>query len=208
MENPKDTPREGQAQEEMASAGPAVPQASQEETRLGRFAKRLLRWLVAVLVIYALGVVSAYWVRIRPQEDQLRQTQEDLQTAQMTIEELEAQLVEMNRLKAENARLQEDLDLSQIRYEVLSALVDVSTAQIALGAGDVARAKASLDDTQARLERLEKSLDAPHSFSIESMLDRLGLAMDEIDENTFAAMKDLEVLASDLQTLRQKLGGR
>jgi DNA repair ATPase RecN len=153
-------------------------------------------------------VVSAYWVRIRPQEDQLRQTQEDLQTAQMTIEELEAQLVEMNRLKAENARLQEDLDLSQIRYEVLSALVDVSTAQIALGAGDVARAKASLDDTQARLERLEKSLDAPHSFSIESMLDRLGLAMDEIDENTFAAMKDLEVLASDLQTLRQKLGGR
>jgi cell shape-determining protein MreC len=153
-------------------------------------------------------VVSAYWVRIRPQEDQLRQTQEDLQTAQMTIEELEAQLVEMNQLKAENARLQEDLDLSQTRYEVLSALVDVSTAQIALGAGDVARAKAALDDTQERLERLEKSLDAPHSFSIASMLDRLGLAMDELDENTFAALKDLEVLASDLQTLRQKLGAR
>ncbi len=198
------------AQEVMASAGTAPAAAGPEKappSRWQRLGRRLLRWLVAVLLIYALGVLSAYWVRIRPQQAQLLQAQEELQTAEMTIQRLEEELVEMNQLKADNTALQAELEASRILQELLSALVEVSTAQVALADGDVARAKAALAGTDARLERLQGWLDEPEALSVESMRARLDLALQGLEDNTFAAQKDLEVLASDLATLRQKRSG-
>jgi chromosome segregation ATPase len=160
--------------------------------------RRSLRWTVAVVGIFALGVAALWLLQVQP-------LQRELAAARDTLADLEAELVELRPLPQENAELHAALEQALQRQEVLRALVEVTTARAALAQGDPSAARRALQGTEARLKSLQTSLGPRHVERLSEMIDRLRLAQAGIGDNNFAALRDLEVLGNDLVTLEVAL---
>jgi chromosome segregation ATPase len=166
-----------------------------------------LPWLVAVLVIFTLGVGATWLARVVPQQkeiDNLEQEMENLlEAAELSASEIE----DLLPLIDENAELQSDLSEAELQVEVLLIQADVASAQLALLAEDFVTAKASLAGTDTRLEVLISNLESEDRNTVQGMLTRLELVLDELGDDSFAAIRDLEVLSSNLAALERSLFG-
>ena len=186
---------------------PIDDQILTEPSKLRLFLRRLLSWLVAILVIFSLGVGATWLARVVPQQkkiDNLEQEMENLlKAAELSASEIEALLP----LIDENAGLQSDLSEAELQLEVLSIQADVASAQLALLAEDFVTAKAYLAGTDTRLEALINNLESEDRNTVQGMLTRLELVLEELGEDSFAAIRDLEVLSSNLAALERSLFG-
>jgi hypothetical protein len=84
---------------------------------------------------------------------------------------------------------------------------DVAAAQIALYTEDFVTAKASLAGSDTRLDAIMQKLQGEDRDTVEGMLTRLELVLEELGEDSFAAVRDLEVLSSNLSALERSLFG-
>jgi hypothetical protein len=162
---------------------------------------------VLVAILFGLGVLATWIVRVQPQGDRIDELANRLEAAEMTIEGLEEELSALTPLKSENAALQEQLAESQLRADLLRVLIDVTSAQVAMAKDDMVSAKASLSRTDARMKSIQKQLTDEDQDTLESMRTRLALVLDELDQDEFAAQNDLEVLTSNLLALERSLFG-
>jgi hypothetical protein len=178
-----------------------------EPSRMKRFLLTVLRWAVLVAILFGLGVLATWIVRVQPQGDRIDELANRLEAAEMTIEGLEEELSALTPLKSENAALQEQLAESQLRADLLRVLIDVTSAQVAMAKDDMVSAKASLSRTDARMKSIQKQLTDEDQDTLESMRTRLALVLDELDQDEFAAQNDLEVLTSNLLALERSLFG-
>jgi hypothetical protein len=89
----------------------------------------------------------------------------------------------------------------------LNVLVDVTTAQLALAQDDDIAARAALTGTAARLTALESTLDGADAIAVAEMGERLQLVLEEVETDSFAARRDLEILANNLLALERVLFG-
>ena len=191
LEIPKETPEE-------------LPK---EPSKFALFLRKLLRWATGTLTIFTLGIVLMWIVQVRPRTIELRELESQLQSANQEIEKLAGELDILKAVDAENAALEATLDETLIHLNLLSVLVDVSIAQLALNDGNLEMAQAALAETDSKLDLLAIDLDGNRQDTVEAMQERLSLALNEINEDTFAAQSDLEVLRNTLLALERSLFG-
>ena len=191
LEIPKETPEE-------------LPK---EPSKFALFLRKLLRWATGTLTIFTLGIVLMWIVQVRPRTIELRELESQFQSANQEIEKLAGELDILKAVDAENAALEATLDETLMHLNLLSVLVDVSNAQLALNDGNLEMAQAALAETDSKLDLLAIDLDGNRQDTVEAMQERLSLALGEINEDTFAAQSDLEVLRNTLLALERSLFG-
>jgi cytoskeletal protein RodZ len=188
-----------------AEQGPVVQQA--EEAEQPRRLRRFLIWTVGLLLLFALGVVAAWFLQIKPMRDQNRTLRAELEQANEQVQSLSIEVEELRPLKAENQALEEQVTQLESHIFLLDVLVDVSKAQLALVEEDPIAAEDALRDTGERLQQLEERLSGADAEAVRGMSERLELAIEEVETDEFAARRDLEILANNLIALEQQLFG-
>jgi hypothetical protein len=192
--------------EEAASTSPVEPSLPEEKPpsrreRFGKSVRRLLRWLVVLLVVFGLGVLAAALLLYLPARDQLQQSENSRGEALQQIEALQTQVAGLSGLESANQNLQAEAEQALLHLYILSARADVSAAQLALAQRDQTRARMALSKTSQTLTDLGERLDPEQEKIVTDMQERLKLALSELNENAFAAQADLGVLANSLTEL-------
>jgi type II secretory pathway component PulM len=173
----------------------------QPETRLQRFLRLSIRWLAGFLIVFALGVLATVFVLYRPASKQLSRARMDLQQSQQQVSELESQVSQLRGLEAKNTALQDQLDKANLHIRILSALSDVNAARLDIANNDIPSARVNLTNTPDTLKELENLVGANQKDAVTAMQNRLELALGEMDKDSFAALSDLKVLATNLVQL-------
>ncbi|MEE9508361.1 MAG: hypothetical protein V3V44_03650 [Anaerolineales bacterium] len=186
---------------------PIDDQILTEPSKLRLFLRRLLPWVVAILVIFTLGVGATWLARVVPQQKEIDNLEQEMENLLNAAELSASEIEDLLPLIDENASLQSDLSEAELQVKVLSIQADVASAQLALLAEDFVTAKASLAGTDTRLEALISNLESEDRNTVQGMLTRLELVLEELGEDSFAAIRDLEVLSSNLAALERSLFG-
>lgn len=177
------------------------------EVRTGRFLRRALRWLTAVVVLFGLGVAATWFAQVRPRTQQIEALIQALAEVEAQRDQLQEQVAELEGVRSENEALQASLREAQARLDLLSILVDVTSAQLAIAQDDPGAAKAALQHTDETLGDLGKKLGPSEAAAIASLRDRVKLVIEEVDGDLFAAQRDLEVLANSLLEIERERFG-
>lgn len=185
---------------EPAEAEPVTP----EESRVGRFLRRALRWLTAVVVIFGIGFGVAQFAQVQPLTRELGELRSQLETARNAADQLQQDLDELEGVQEENQSLRSLVQETEAHLALLSVLVDVTSAQLAIAQEDPTAAKAALADTGARLDELDQSLGADQ---VSGLRERLRLVLEGVDADSFAAQRDLEILANNVLGMERDLFG-
>jgi len=191
---------EGEPVEILEEVEPAQP-----PSKLRRFSSRALRWVTGFMVVFACGVAVTWFVQVRPGSEQIGSLQAELESAQNQINSLESEVESLRPLEGENSSLRNEITTIKQRMDLLSVLVDVTTAQLAVAQEDPIAAKAALAGTDDRLMALDVELIGVDT--VEGLRNRLALVLEEVDDNAFAAQRDLQILASNLLSLERSLFG-
>jgi hypothetical protein len=184
-----------------------IDETFSEPSKLRLFLRRLVRWLVAVLVIFALGVAATWLTRVAPQQKEIENLEHDLEMSREEADLSASEVEDLLPLVDENAELKSDLTAMEMHIEILKIQGDVASAQLALLAEDFVTARASLAGTDTRLEALMKNLEGEDRDTVQGMLTRLDLVLEELGDDSFAAIRDLEVLSSNLAALERSIFG-
>jgi hypothetical protein len=188
---------------------PVVPKPDEPKppSRIGIFFRKALRWTTGLIFIFGLGVVTAWFVRVQPQDVQIEDLNNRINAAETSVAELESQISSLMPLAVENESILMELSDTQKHVDVMSILVDVTSAELALLRDDLVTAKASLSGTEARLAALQDVFEGEDEQTIEGMRARLSLALEALEEDTETAVSDLSVLSSNLVALERSLFG-
>lgn len=174
--------------------------------RLVRWGSTFLRWAAGLGAVLALGVALVWFLRVRPQTQELRLQGQNLQESRQQLSTAQAEADNLRPLKDENASLKDQLAQSQRHLALLSVLVDVTSSQLALAEDDPLAAQAALKNTDSKLASIQSGIDSDPAKTVQSMRDRLATALDELNANDlFAAKRDLEVIANTLVDLESTL---
>lgn len=174
-------------------------------SRFRLFLSRALRWVTGLMVVFVLGVVAMWVIRVRPTQDMLQSRQDEIDTLQDQITILEDQVQSLLPLEEENLSLQDQLAETEQQMAIRGVLVDITSAQLAMAQEDPVAAKAALAGTDERLQKLNVELVG--TDTLEGLRTRLALVLDELDSDTFAAQRDLQILANNLISLERSLFG-
>ncbi len=184
-----------------------TPEAPADEAEQPRRLRRFLVWAVGLLILFALGVVAAWFLQIQPMREQNRAMRAELAEANESLDSLTSEVEMLRPLEAENEALEERAAELESHIFLLDVLVDVSKAQLALAEEDPIAAEDALQGTAERLEQLEERLSGADAETVRGMSERLALAIEEVETDEFAARRDLEILANNLIALEQRLFG-
>jgi len=160
--------------------------------------RRFLFWMLYITGVFALGLVAMWFLRVGPLSTELDKTR-------VEIESLESELEDLRPMQAENEQLSDALETSESHLQLLSVLVNVTSAKLALAQEDMIAAKAALAGTRDSLLELEERLSAEDAETVRGLIDRLELVQGEVDTDEFAASRDLEILANTLLSLEGSL---
>ncbi len=187
----------------------SMPEAAPEEAppgRLVRWGSTFLRWAAGLGVVLALGVALVWFLRVRPQTQELRLLGQNFQESQQQLSTAQAETDNLRPLMDENANLKDQLAQSQRHLALLSVLVDVTSSQLALAEDDPLAAQDALKNTDSKLAIIQSGIDSAPAETVKSMRDRLATALDELNANDiFAAKRDLEVITNTLVDLEGTL---
>lgn len=167
--------------------------------------RRLLRFLLVMLIIFGLGALLVIFTLYIPLREQLT-------SAETRIEELSDQsATEINSAKEEINRLssiedkfgdtQAELDELLIQNLILKIRLDLMSAKLALVSDEPQQASQALNETAGRIADLKKFTGVQQQKNVENLETRLELVLSEIEEETFAAISDLEVMLDILEEL-------
>ncbi|MEK6256370.1 MAG: hypothetical protein N2C13_03510 [Chloroflexota bacterium] len=183
------------------------PPEPKEPTRFNLFMRKMLRWSTGVLSIFVLGIILTWVVQVSPRVKELREVETQLESANQEIEQLQTNLDALQQVESENIALQDNFEAHQNHLTLLSILVDVNNAQLALVAGNLDTAQAALAETDSKISALIESLGASELESLQAMQERLALAIAEMSGDSFVAQSDLDVLGNSILALERSLFG-
>jgi predicted negative regulator of RcsB-dependent stress response len=194
---------------DQVAPGPSTEgEEKKEESRLAGWASRTLRYLVAVGVVFALGVAVVWLMRVQPQMREIRDLSQSRDSIQKELTSAQSELDQLRPLKDQNAKLTSQLDEANRHLSLLSVLVDVTSAQLSLAQDQPLSAQAALKNTDSKMANLESGLSGTAATNVKGMRNRLGLIMNELQSgDRFAAQRDLEIVANTLVDLEKTLFG-
>ena len=180
--------------------------AASPESRYQQLLKLSIRWVIGVLIVFALGFMSAVLLLYIPERDGKSQLEAELTQGESRIDTLESAIIQLENeiqgyldredaLVSEAETMQEELMTANLHILILSALADVNAARVALGA------RVHLTNTNKTLETLKELVGTEQRDKVIAMQNRLALVMAEINDNPSVAQSDLEVLANNLTLL-------
>ena len=190
-------------EEEPPELLPEVEPPPPSKVRL--FLNRALRWITGIMLVFVLGVVAMWAIRVRPVQSELQSLQTDLEAMQEQVTTLEERVQSLLPLEAENESLQAELAKTEQQMAIRGVLVDVTSAQLAMAQEYPIAAKAALAGTDERMKALDVELVG--TDTLEGLRTRLALVVDELDSDAFAARRDLQILANNLISLERSLFG-
>lgn len=184
---------------------PPPPPPPEAESRLRRLFRRTLRWAAGLLLVFALGVLTATLGFYVPKVRALQQAEQAQRQAEQQVEALEAKIdalgAQVDSLKAQLEQQQAELDSAELHAQILSALADVSAAQLALANEDPDGARLALSNTPDTLEAMSRLIGSEQIDTVTSMQQRLTLVLAELEDDREAAQSDLSVLSTNLVKL-------
>lgn len=165
---------------------------SKPSSRAVSVLQKIIRWIIVLLLVFVLGFLLVWVVYVGPRAAEISAWQDKATDSQKQIETLQAQVA--------------DLQNAQAHRLILSVLVDVNSARFELASQRMSGAAGSLANTKNTLSELRGQLGSDYSAALDSLEERLALALKDIGENdSFAALNDLEVLANSLLNLERGL---
>jgi len=184
---------------------PQGKESPKPEKRTLSIWRRMFRFLLVMLIIFGLGALVVIFTLYIPLREQLA-------SAETRIEELSDQSAsEINSAKEEIDRLssiedkfgdtQAELDELLIQNLILKIRLDLISAKLALVSDEPQQASQALSETGGRITDLKKLAGVQQQKNVENLETRLELVLSEIDEETFAAISDLEVMLDILEEL-------
>lgn len=201
----------GKDQVPISEAAPQSKQLGKANSKPGKQSisiwRRIFRFFLVMLIVFGLGAVTVIFTLYIPQRQRLQsaqsriedlssQNQSDLQAANEEIDRLTS--IE-NQFDASRSQLTE----MELQNLVLKIKLDVITAKLALVSDDPVQAGAVLSETTSRISDLEDLLGSQETKNIDNLKARLELVLKEIEDDTFAAISDLEVMLDILENLDQ-----
>ena len=168
-------------------------------------AMRRLRWFLFAIILFGLGVAGARWTLYTPQRRQLDAAGNEIQSLQQQVSNLQNQVKTLTPLETTNKSLQQQTSQQNLHTYILSTRTDVAQAQLALAKQDTAKASLALSKTDQTLTMIGNLLPANQQKLVKDMQSRLTLAKGEIENNSYAAQSDLDVLANSLVDLENSL---
>lgn len=163
------------------------PPAAKPPSRASRIFRKVMLYLIGILIMFMLGFIAAWYFQVIP----ARQAAEEAQNMVVEeIDQLEAQIAE-----------------DELHFHLLNALVDVYSAQVAIGQEDAAGVRAALAGTDDRLAMVEETLEDDSASAIAALRTQLETVIGMIDEDLGAANTGLERLASNLLAFERSMYG-
>jgi chromosome segregation ATPase len=155
-----------------------------------------------IAVAFLAGVGTYHFTRYAPLDKSLGEAQTDLEEANS----------ELSILRSDNQKsdttistLQEELDKANAHVDILQLLADANEARLALIAKDIEGAKTALENSAETLESILPLIAEVDANLAQSMSQRLGLIISELERDSASAQVDLELLTKDLLTAEEAL---
>jgi DNA repair exonuclease SbcCD ATPase subunit len=167
--------------------------------------RRILIWLVVLALAFAGGFFVDTLLRLQPERDRAAALQADLNQAASEINDLESEISRLNQFEEQNIALVEELDQLNIHLTLLSAKSAVADATLALEQDRTADVRLQLDKVGSTLKTLKDLLAEEQAEVVDNMIQRQELIIIELEDDQSAALTDLEVLASKLNSLENTL---
>jgi hypothetical protein len=181
-------------------------QPSEEQpARMRPFLRRALLWLVGLLGVFALGIAATWFTQVMRLQRENAALGEEIAAVEAEAETEIASIRE--QLGAEIKALNESLAESELEIELLNALVDVSSAQVAFELGDEVGVRAALAGTDDRLAMLQRELSPDGAAAVDALRERLETVLDELGSDSDAVEEELERLSVNLLALERSLFG-
>lgn len=207
MTDEEHTPASPEESPEEEPTPEAQAEPEKEPSAFGRVLRQALRWGVGIGVVFLLGVMVTWIVRVRPQADRVRELERSLDEARTEVESLRDDLEAMEELEQENESLRMELETKDHHLDLLAVLVDVTRARLELAQDNAGEAQVALEGTEERLRSLQAGLEGSEAETVSGMRDRLNLVLNELESDAFAAERDLEILSNNLVGLERSLFG-
>jgi len=164
------------------------PAAPKPPSRVNRFFRKVMLYIIGVLCVFMVGYISAFYLQVIP----ARQSEAEARAA----------------VSAEIETLQAEIAASERHFHLMNALVDVYSAQVALVAEDSAGVRAALAGTDDRLQMVEVAQGDDSANALAALRTQLSTVLASVDDSDLAgAGAGLERLASNLLALERSMFG-
>jgi hypothetical protein len=171
-----------------------------KDTSFGRFNKSFLRLLVAVLVLFAAGLLVTYFALYLPAKKQLAETSAVLETttAQLTdttntLDEVDAALSDMTTAYDQ---LTADYAYATAQNQLLRMYSKVVDAQMLIKDKNYSEAKKVLAEARVVLDAALPEMQKVNADDADRMDARLDLVISEFGNDVKAAESDLGVMVT------------
>jgi hypothetical protein len=212
-EESKEQEKDQQSGVETPSAPPAAEKPKQSagstvlnflfspQTGRGRFMRTLLRWVAAIVGLFALGLLVTYILVYRPAQQQLDATQVELKGVQQQLLEVQATLTSTQKglqdVQGQYQQSQAALKKANLRVRLLWVLNYVNSARLALTNKDGAAAQNALNSAKSEIDGALADLQAFDPAAANLVSTRLGLVISELNDPV-TAQADLDILYNKL----------
>jgi hypothetical protein len=177
----------------------------QPPSRFQRILRRVLLWALGLLGVFAVGVAVTWITQIRP-------LQSDKQALMDEIEGVKTQAeADIAAIEAEfETKLEEkqaELDEAALHTNLLSALVDVSSARVALGLEDTVGVRSALAGLDDRLQGLQQELGGDSSAAVMGLREQLNSVLAGLADDPAAADVEMASMTDNLLRLERSIFG-
>lgn len=176
-----------------------------EPSKVRLFFRKVLIWLVVIVVSFAAGFFVDAYLRYQPAQEEIQRKTVELAAAEDENTALEEEVSRLSAFEERNQALEEEISSLQTHLTILSTRVAVADGLLALAADNLPEAKLALDKVGSNLKILAERVNEDQVEVVENMQQRHDLIREELEEDSFSARSDLEVLASKLVTLENLL---
>jgi hypothetical protein len=189
---------------------PAMEEAIEEPSaerggRMRQFLRRALLWLMGLLGVFALGVAATWFTQVTRLQREKASLQQEVVTVRAEAESQITSIREEHEAAVES--LTQRLDEAELEIELLNALIDVSSAQVAFKIGDKVGVRAALAGTDDRLAMLQGELNPDGASAVKALRERLKTVLDELGSDADVVEEALERLSVNLLALERSLFG-
>jgi cell division protein FtsB len=181
------------------------PPEKKELSRARKIWRRVLIWLVVLAIFFAGGFFLDTYLRYSPAQDQIAVLKADLEDKTAEITSLQEEIDRLNQFEEQNASLLDQIDQLEIHLNLLSGRTAVAEASLAVEQDRISDARLALDTLGKSLESLRGSLNADQTEVVDSMRQRYELVLNEMGNEGYSVLTDLDLLANRLIALENNL---
>ena len=190
---------------EVAESPEVTPDEKKKPGKAQLIFRRILIWLVVIAIAFAGGFFVDSVLRYQPEMAKVAALTEEITSAQTEITNLEAEIERLGVFEEKNVSLTEEIADITTHITILSARAAVADATLALEQNRFADAKLALDKLGSTLEILKTRLNDDQVEVVDNMLQRHKLILIELEDDSYSAQTDMEVLAAKLNALENTL---